>query len=800
MDTTDSNDSLLPARLPSSSSSHLPAMSAANRHAYDLTTVSSSVQISPQGVLRGLARNWWRILLLWAVVSAPLDYLIYSQIQPTYEAVSTIRAEPTQLSLYGQQNSNAQAQPIERFIGTQIAFITTNTVLKPAIGDSTVAELPFIKNSTDKLTDLRQKLKVKNKDGTVHIQVSFDSTDAHEAAAIVNAVVASYLRSYKDVQQSRDESHLKRLTVYLDRLKKDKEEKVEALKEIVERGNVNGQSAGESKPKESTKTQGSDPAPQTKDASIEKFSIEQYRNFKADILKKKLELNELEFALQKRVADSQEQDSEVAETTGFQKSQLEARINETFRRDPSVASLIQQILETDEELAHTVGVARKGYDPARQAAEKRKAQLMAKYNSLWDERYGEIRQLVMAEDASFAASAAAAGSGTVATNALTIEALRARVELSRHQLDTLNQLVLSMEIERKATQSDTYAAERLKADIETLVEQYKHISEKFENLKFAGTTDVDVGLIDAAIAVSEPTNNKRIKYVVIVPSVILCLVLGLFALLEVKAERVADPDALSTRVQSEVFSLPPLPMVRASNKLNGPAEDDQIDRFIQRLDHLRFAVCGDHPEVGLGRCVLITSAIGGEGKTTLAAQLAARCGHAGHSTLLIDADLRRGSLCSLLDIPEGLGLSDVLKEEANVEDVAIPVQGGTFHLLCAGTPVADTSRLFQGRNFGMMIARLRQMYDLIIIDSPPVLPVPDGLIMGRWTDGAVLASRYDISRAPQVERARRQLTNAGIPVLGTVINGMKSSDAYYGRYSYSRGRSGYGEPDASPTT
>ncbi|MDR3622710.1 MAG: hypothetical protein P4L85_25380, partial [Paludisphaera borealis] len=615
MDTTDSNDSLLPARLPSSSS-HLPAMSAANRQAYDLTTVSSTVQISPQGVLRGLARNWWRILLLWAVVSAPLDYLIYSQIQPTYEAVSTIRAEPTQLNLYGLQTSNAQAQPIERFIGTQIAFITTNTVLKPAIGDSTVAELPFIKNSTDKLTDLRQKLKVKNKDGTVHIQVSFDSTDAREAAAIVNAVVASYLRSYKDVQQSRDESHLKRLTVYLDRLKKDKEEKVEALKEIVERGNVNGQSAGESKPKESTKTQDGDSAPQTKDASIEKFSIEQYRTFKADILKKKLELNELEFALQKRVADSQDQDSEVAETTGFQKSQLEARINETFRRDSSVASLIQQILETDEELAHTVGVARKGHDPARQAAEKRKAQLMAKYNNLWDERYGEIRQLVMAEDASFAASAAAAGSGTVATNALTIEALRARVELSRHQLDTLNQLVLSMEIERKVTQSDTYAAERLKADIETLVDQYKHISQKFEDLKFAVNTDVDVGLIDAAIAVSEPTNNKRIKYVVIVPGVILCLVIGLFGLLEVKAERVADPDALSTRVQSEVFSLPPLPMVRASNKLNGPAEDDQIDRFIQRLDHLRFAVCGDHPEVGLGRCVLITSAIGGEGKTT----------------------------------------------------------------------------------------------------------------------------------------------------------------------------------------
>jgi capsular exopolysaccharide synthesis family protein len=228
-------------------------------------------------------------------------------------------------------------------------------------------------------------------------------------------------------------------------------------------------------------------------------------------------------------------------------------------------------------------------------------------------------------------------------------------------------------------------------------------------------------------------------------------------------------------------------MARAQRRLGAPGDDDQIDRFIQRLDHLRFAVCGDHPEVGLGRCVLISSAVGGEGKTTLAAQLAARCGHSGHATLLIDADLRRGALSTLLDVAEGPGLSDLMtNEELNVEDVAIPVQGGTFHLLCSGTPTSDTSRVFQGRAFGMLIARLRQLYDLIIIDTPPILPVPDALIMGRWTDGVVLASRYDVSRAPQVERARRQLDLAGIPVLGTVINGMRTSDSYYGRYSYSR--------------
>jgi tyrosine-protein kinase Etk/Wzc len=188
--------------------------------------------------------------------------------------------------------------------------------------------------------------------------------------------------------------------------------------------------------------------------------------------------------------------------------------------------------------------------------------------------------------------------------------------------------------------------------------------------------------------------------------------------------------------------------------------------------------------------VLITSAIGGEGKTTLAAQLAARCGNAGMSTLLIDADLRRTGLCPLLDIPEGPGLSDALtQDEPPPTELVIPVQGGTFHLLPAGTPVQDTSRTLENRRLGLLIAQFRQLYDLIIIDSPPVLPVPDALIIGRWVDGAVLAVRYDISRFPQVERARRQLDGSGITVLGTVINGMRNSDSYYGRYSDSRRRS-----------
>jgi polysaccharide biosynthesis transport protein len=299
---------------------------------------------------------------------------------------------------------------------------------------------------------------------------------------------------------------------------------------------------------------------------------------------------------------------------------------------------------------------------------------------------------------------------------------------------------------------------------------------------------------ETASAAKMASSSKKLKYLAAAPVGILFTMLGFFLLLEIKAQRVADPDALSTRVRSEVYALPPLPNARSVRRLNEPDASAQIEQFIQRLDHLRFAVCGSAAELGRGRCVMITSAIGAEGKTTLAAQLAARCGNAGVSTLLIDSDFRRSALCALLDVAEGPGLSDLLKDETTIDQVVMPVQDGVFYLLPAGTYIEDTSRVLQGPKFGQLINQLRQLYDLIIIDSPPVLPVPDALIMGRWADGAVLAARYDISRFPQVERARRQLDNAGIPILGTVINGMRDSDSYYGRYKNTR------RPSSEPQT
>ena len=507
------------------------------------------------------------------------------------------------------------------------------------------------------------------------------------------------------------------------------------------------------------------------------------------------QLVELEARFQAKQAELQQAQARVVEHVSLPTGgvgvdrQLREQIVEEFKRDPEVASLIDQIRSTTDELDHTKGVVKKGHDPARVTAERRLAKLNQEYKGLWESKSEQIRQRLLVPTG-------APGPGAPEVDSL--GEMKSKIDELKIKKARLTDLVNKYDADKQLSQTDAVNATFARDELSRVQNMHDQVNRKLEQLKFTqDKAAINIEETNLAQMPKVPYNSKRLRYMAILPVGVLLVVLGLFLLVEVKAERVADPDLLSSRVQSEVFALPPLPTNRPNRKLNGSGIDDQIDRFIQRLDHLRFAVCGSQHDAQLGRCVLVTSAIGGEGKTTLAAQLAARCGNAGISTLLIDADLRRASLCPLLDVPEGLGLSDVLRNEAKLEDVVIPVQGGTFHLLAAGTPVQDTSRILQRHDFAMLIAELRQNYDMIIIDSPPVLPVPDALILGQWTDGALLAARFEISRSPQVERARRQLDNAGIPLLGTVINGMRSSDSYYGRYTYSRQRTS--QPDPSGT-
>jgi polysaccharide biosynthesis transport protein len=767
MDSIDRSDPNVPARLPAAPARlPVPALSR------DLATAAAPA-ISAQVILRGLTRHWWQVLLLWLVISAPVAYLIYMLVKPTYEAVSILRIEPTQPDLLGPSLHTTDAgSASSRYLQTQVQLISRDQVLGPAVASPLVVNLPTIKGSTDPIADLRKKLNVEIVEDAYLIRVALELPDPEEAATIVSAVVESYLRENARYNSGAQSSLRANLDNYRKDLDRQINEKKDLLKGVVDKGNV-----PYTKPSLNPNDSKHEVDLPEQPAS-ERITQEHFHRTTDALLQTDLALVQAEAALQTReAAEAQERDrANRDEQQGEQvDAELEERIEEEFTKDPQVAGLIDEIDRVKEEHQDAKKKARQATDPGAKYAQRQLASLMKKYQTLWDSKYDGLKKQLTG------------GSGRAFEK---ISELRAKVAELKENKAKLAKIINQMKVDDKDKNKDTFDASFLNYELTSLLNMRETIKRKQKQLEIEIDQETfRVVLVDAAKAPKVPSNNKRLKYMAAAPVGVLFIMLGLFLLLEIKAERVGDPDVLSTRVQSEVYALPPLPTARSARKLNGPQTEDRIEQFIQRLDHLRFAVCGNPSELGQGRCVLITSAIGGEGKTTLAAQLAARCGNAAMSTLLIDADLHRAALCPLLDVPEGPGLSDALQGEVTFSDLVIPVQGGTFYLLPAGTPVQDTSRLLQNHKLGLLIAQCRQLYDLIIIDSPPVLPVPDALILGRWVDGAVLAARYDISRFPPIERARRQLDSAGIAVLGTVINGLRRSDSYYGRYSYSRRRS-----------
>jgi polysaccharide biosynthesis transport protein len=787
MDTMDRSDSNVPARFPSDAFRTPVPIYAPPRDLAPTTTP----QVNPRVLLRGLGRHWWRILLLWVVVSTPLAYLIFSLIQPTYEAFSLLQVQPTQKDLFGPGGHDASNQLVAQpYLETQVQLIISDKVLDAALARPAtatfplIAKLPMISNSKAPKTDLRKDMVVEILKNTFLIRVALASRDPQEAAAIVNAVVESYLEQHGAYHRSANKTLKASLDEELRSLEAKIAEKKKELRDLFDKGHVQINRRDDVR---STTDKEDDPGIRS---ALNAVTEDQYNHTtnalletEMDTLEAQADLDAARGQLAKTVAAQQEREAHPPNDG------LEGRIEEEFLNEPEAASLVAQMTEAEDQLRDIKSKARMDNDPARLVAERQIRTLKQKWEKLWRERHDKIEKILLADDQNMQPDVWEEK----------IVELEVRLEKLKTKKASLAERIKVLEVQQKVGNSETFNATMASQELASLQRMQEIITQKLEELQFESKRDVyRVTMHDMAQVPTVPANNKRMKFIAVAPVGVMFLVLGLFLMIEIQAQRVGDPDALSTRVQSEVYALPPLPTARSIRKRSATEADDQIEQFIQRLDHVRFAVCGNPSDLAKGRCVLITSAVGREGKTTLAAQLAARCGNAGMSTLLIDADLRRTGLCSLLDVPEGPGLSDLLvSDERTPTDLVIPVQGGTFHLLPAGTPIPDPSRGLQNRKLGMVITQFRQIYDLVIIDSPPVLPVPDALILGRWADGAVLAVRYDSSRFPQVERARRQLDGAGICILGTVINGMRNSDSYYGSYSYSRRPTSQPDPSAA---
>lgn len=180
------------------------------------------------------------------------------------------------------------------------------------------------------------------------------------------------------------------------------------------------------------------------------------------------------------------------------------------------------------------------------------------------------------------------------------------------------------------------------------------------------------------------------------------------------------------------------------------------------------------------RSVVVSSPLPGEGKSTTAINLALAAAERNHRVLLIDADLRRPSIADYCNIEGGVGLTTVLSSRASLASVIEPWE--SIDILPCGVVPPNPNQLLNSDTMAHLMKELMDIYDFIVLDSPPILLVADALPLARMTDGAVIVTRQHRTRRGQLSKTLQSLEGVGSEALGVILTGGKAASrkAYYG--------------------
>jgi capsular exopolysaccharide synthesis family protein len=188
------------------------------------------------------------------------------------------------------------------------------------------------------------------------------------------------------------------------------------------------------------------------------------------------------------------------------------------------------------------------------------------------------------------------------------------------------------------------------------------------------------------------------------------------------------------------------------------------------------------------RRILFTSPLVGDGKTTVAFNTAASLALQGNTVLLLEADMRQPKLAGLLDITAEIGLAQYLSSSRTLEEVVIPYAPiQNLFVLPGGTTPAMPAELLGSRRFGALLDRLSADYDMVLIDSPPLLLVGDALTLSSLSDATFVVLRYNRTTEEMLRRVTAKLRAVSVRNLALILNGVSSLSSEAGSY-YTKSR------------
>lgn len=184
------------------------------------------------------------------------------------------------------------------------------------------------------------------------------------------------------------------------------------------------------------------------------------------------------------------------------------------------------------------------------------------------------------------------------------------------------------------------------------------------------------------------------------------------------------------------------------------------------------------------KTLLITSSIQSEGKSTVIINYAVTLAQSGKKVLLIDCDLRRPNIHKLLHEPNTEGLMNVLMREISFEKSIKTTKVKNLYAIVSGPIPPNPSEVLGSKRLKELIETLKDHFDMILIDAPPVMPVTDAVVLSNIADGTILNLAVGKTEKEIFKRSINSLKNVGANILGIVINKVPVKKGYYANYSY----------------
>lgn len=373
-------------------------------------------------------------------------------------------------------------------------------------------------------------------------------------------------------------------------------------------------------------------------------------------------------------------------------------------------------------------------------------------------------------------------------------------DLTKELEATVVQDTVVMEI--SATDTDAAQAQRIASDaVKVLSNQAEQLEARTDNndngnsrsrtsSNQQSTTTPRISLINSPEKATQPSSPKMAMNLIlggVLGFLVACILVALRFFLD---RSVRSSEELERRTGlPKLGSVPVIPEAQRTKPLD--FNDDRVrpaEAFRELRVNLRFVNVDNPPRV-----ISVTSAQIGDGKSMTSLNLAGALAADGDTVCLVDADMRRSKMTTYFGgaIHSSVGLSTALAGDADVADVLQETEITGLDVLAAGVTPPNPGELLGSQAFRHILDELRERYDWVIVDTPPILPVTDGALVATTVDAVIVAVRYGKRNYDDVTRTLASLRAVHAPIIGTVLTAVpQKSDE--GRYvgSYSRYESG----------